>query len=604
MIKPLFWTLLIVSEGRHWVFSEGQYFDSLTAGKQYYTRGSPLTRSSHGSFSEPSSYNTYSSYSQKPSYGSSKGVVDFKTISIPVPDLKFPSPVEFKAGVLRSKGRIASGLLHAKAGILRAGANILAQKAAVLDRVAHTIPAVKAHIIKQLKQQSGYGNHGSGGPSYGAPRPSYGYSNQGSSGGGGSYRAPSIPTYNSNNAQSTYNSGSNINNNNNNNGYQNNQNINNNNNNGYQNNQNINNNNNGYQNSLGVSNSLDSYGAPLGNPISVSTNNIANNNYLANANSIPLSSSGINVGNSDSYGSPLSNPLTSTSFISNNNNNNNISPQGSGNSASNNNLLSGENAFLSSGSSQNLGIDQGLRDSFLLQESRNPNFQEGNNLLQVSSNLNVCKSEDSLSSLITDIFLGHEIIPDILDDPPKYPLDLSYKTIRTFPGMHVTADMTRSKPVLHWPYEPDTLYTLVLSNLDINSRRNRTLSEFWHWFVANIPGDSVDNGEVIFELLFPLVLPEGDGDHRFGFFIFKQPGRMDYSSEGGKADNCSPTMSNGRGPFKSTKSFQLKYDLELTASTFLILDYNEASMEIACEWQKCIGDTINLVSPLKCGNNL
>ena len=43
----------------------------------------------------------------------------------------------------------------------------------------------------------------------------------------------------------------------------------------------------------------------------------------------------------------------------------------------------------------------------------------------------------------------------------------------------------------------------------------RTLSEFWHWFVANIPGDSVDDGEVIFDLLFPLVLPEGDGDHRY-----------------------------------------------------------------------------------------
>ena len=41
------------------------------------------------------------------------------------------------------------------------------------------------------------------------------------------------------------------------------------------------------------------------------------------------------------------------------------------------------------------------------------------------------------------------------------------------------------------------------------------MSEFWHWFVANIPGDSVDDGEVIFELLFPLVLPEGDGDHRY-----------------------------------------------------------------------------------------
>ena len=128
-----------------------------------------------------------------------------------------------------------------------------------------------------------------------------------------------------------------------------------------------------------------------------------------------------------------------------------------------------------------------------------------------------------------------------------------------------------------------------------------------------------------------MVLPEGDGDHRylyinarlitrtlfnahshfhtkaiifnrFGYFVFEQPGVLDYSDEGGPTDSCSPNMSNGRGPFKSTKNFQKKYGLTLTAATFLIIDYNEASMQIACEWQKCIGDTINLVSPLKCGN--
>ena len=60
---------------------------------------------------------------------------------------------------------------------------------------------------------------------------------------------------------------------------------------------------------------------------------------------------------------------------------------------------------------------------------------------------------------------------------------------------------------------------------------SRTLSEFWHWFVANIPGDSVDDGEVVFELLFPLVLPEGDGDHRYGFFVFEQPGQLNYQVE-------------------------------------------------------------------------
>ena len=42
----------------------------------------------------------------------------------------------------------------------------------------------------------------------------------------------------------------------------------------------------------------------------------------------------------------------------------------------------------------------------------------------------------------------------------------------------------------------------------------RTLAEFWHWFVGNIPSDSIEDGEVIFDRLDPLVLPDGDGDHR------------------------------------------------------------------------------------------
>ena len=37
---------------------------------------------------------------------------------------------------------------------------------------------------------------------------------------------------------------------------------------------------------------------------------------------------------------------------------------------------------------------------------------------------------------------------------------------------------------------------------------------------------------------------------RFGYFVFKQPQRLDYADEGGPTDACSPNMSNGRGPFK------------------------------------------------------
>ena len=136
------------------------------------------------------------------------------------------------------------------------------------------------------------------------------------------------------------------------------------------------------------------------------------------------------------------------------------------------------------------------------------------------------------------------MIPQVLDFPPEHPLELTYRTIRTYPGMRVTTDATRFNPMMHWPAEPGAYYTIIISNLDINSRKNRyifyrhmnyysgkivrdllklpqyilhfrSLAEFWHWFVANIPGNSVGEGEEIFQLLHPLVLPEGNGGHRY-----------------------------------------------------------------------------------------
>ena len=63
--------------------------------------------------------------------------------------------------------------------------------------------------------------------------------------------------------------------------------------------------------------------------------------------------------------------------------------------------------------------------------------------------------------------------------------------MRTFPGMRVTAETSRFKPMVEWwvamkniceytkniwfvrPAEDGAYYTLILSNLDINTRRNR-----------------------------------------------------------------------------------------------------------------------------------
>ena len=44
---------------------------------------------------------------------------------------------------------------------------------------------------------------------------------------------------------------------------------------------------------------------------------------------------------------------------------------------------------------------------------------------------------------------------------------------------------------------------------------------------------------------------------------------------------------------RSIKDLIRKYDLELTASTFLIMDADQASLEIACQWQRCMGGQVS-----------
>ena len=48
---------------------------------------------------------------------------------------------------------------------------------------------------------------------------------------------------------------------------------------------------------------------------------------------------------------------------------------------------------------------------------------------------------ERLGQLVGDIFIGHEMIPQVLDLPPDYPLELTYRTVRTFPGMRLTAEV-------------------------------------------------------------------------------------------------------------------------------------------------------------------
>ena len=58
--------------------------------------------------------------------------------------------------------------------------------------------------------------------------------------------------------------------------------------------------------------------------------------------------------------------------------------------------------------------------------------------------------EGRFTQLVGDIFIGNEMVPDVIETPPKYPLELTYRTVRTFPGMRVTAETTKFKPMVEW----------------------------------------------------------------------------------------------------------------------------------------------------------
>ena len=70
---------------------------------------------------------------------------------------------------------------------------------------------------------------------------------------------------------------------------------------------------------------------------------------------------------------------------------------------------------------------------FQTSQTRAPFAQQ--NLVETST------CNERLGQLVGDIFIGHEMIPQVLDLPPDYPLELTYRTVRTFPGMRLTAEV-------------------------------------------------------------------------------------------------------------------------------------------------------------------
>ncbi len=54
----------------------------------------------------------------------------------------------------------------------------------------------------------------------------------------------------------------------------------------------------------------------------------------------------------------------------------------------------------------------------------------------------------------------------------------------------------KNEPLVKWNAEPNSFYTLLMTDPDAPNRQNPIHGEWQHWLVVNIPGDKLSEGEI------------------------------------------------------------------------------------------------------------
>lgn len=127
------------------------------------------------------------------------------------------------------------------------------------------------------------------------------------------------------------------------------------------------------------------------------------------------------------------------------------------------------------------------------------------------------------------------IFQDLFGDAyfhPVVPLTIQYELesdmiAKVYTGNVIKPKEAHTKPEVIYEANDDALFTLVMTSLDgsmINSE-----NEICHWFIGNIPGSKINEGEQLINYLKPLPI-KGIGYCRYVFVLYKQDKRIDYTN--------------------------------------------------------------------------
>lgn len=117
------------------------------------------------------------------------------------------------------------------------------------------------------------------------------------------------------------------------------------------------------------------------------------------------------------------------------------------------------------------------------------------------------------------------MVPDVIDVAPSSTIQVTYEGgLEVNMGNELTPTQVKDPPIVAFPAEDGSLYTLCMSDPDAPSRL-KPEREVNHWLIVNIPGNDIAKGEVLSDYIGSGP-PPGSGLHRYIFLVYKQPGKV------------------------------------------------------------------------------
>ncbi|KAJ9580128.1 hypothetical protein L9F63_004201, partial [Diploptera punctata] len=138
--------------------------------------------------------------------------------------------------------------------------------------------------------------------------------------------------------------------------------------------------------------------------------------------------------------------------------------------------------------------------------------------------ISCCVSADTAA----DSMEKHKVVPDVISVAPGDILEVSYGKNKVNLGNELTPTQVKNPPSVHWNADGGSYYLLCMTDPDAPSRSNPKFREWHHWLVGNIPGDKINEGDILSEYV-GAGPPKGTGLHRYVLLVYKQPDKINFT---------------------------------------------------------------------------